>query len=124
MQEGDVLVRVQGLVRVHCDHGHRAVGPAEVGPRLAAEVEAMLLTAHRRGLVRRRQVCGDCGTALTLLPRVTDTPVPMALDGHVVTPVVEAPMTRCPGCGREQLGRRTADRVRRVLLAAVRHADE
>lgn len=124
MQEEDVVVRVQGLVRVHCSHDHRTVVPVDVGPRLAGEVDTMLLTAGTRGLLSRRAVCGDCGTDLTLLPRVTDTPVPTDLDGHVVTPVVEAPMTRCPGCGREQLGRGTARRVARVLRAAVRTADE
>lgn len=122
MQEADIVVRVQGLVRLDCAHGHTGVGPADVGPRLVAEVRTMLLVAERRGVLRRREVCGHCGVELTLLPRHTDTPVPTDLDGRVVTPIVEAPMARCPACGLEQLAPDTADRVDRVLQAAVRGA--
>lgn len=117
MQEADVVVRVQGLVRLDCAHGHTGVGPADVGSRLVAEVRTMLLVAERRGVLRRREVCGHCGVELTLLPRHTDTPVPTDLDGRVVTT-----MARCPACGLEQLGPDTADRVDRVLQAAVRGA--
>ena len=120
MQEADVVVRVQGLVRLRCERGHLEVGPVDVGERLVAELGRMLLTARTRGVVRRRRVCGACDTDLRLLPRHTDTPVPTELDGRVVTPIVEAPMARCPACGREQLGTDTAARVDRVLLAAVR----
>lgn len=122
MQEADVVVRVQGLVRLDCAHGHAQVAPADVGPRLVAEVRTMLLVAERRGVLRRREVCGQCGADLTLPPRHTDTPVPTELDGRVVTPIVEAPMARCPACGLEQLSPDTADRVDRVLQAAVRDA--
>lgn len=119
MQEADVVVRVQGLVRVRCPQGHVEVGPVDVADRLVSELGVMLLTAARRGRIRRRHVCGACETPLTLLPRHTDTPVPADLDGRVVTPIVEAPMTRCPACGREQLLPATAERVDRVLHAAV-----
>lgn len=118
-QEADVVVRVRGLVRVHCSRGHREVGPVDVASRLVAELGAMLLTARRRGWVRRRHACGACGAGLDLLPRHTDTPVPADLDGRVVTPIVEAPMSRCPACGREQLLPATAERVDRVLRTAV-----
>lgn len=119
MQEADVVVRVQGLVRVRCPQGHEQVGPTGVADRLVSELRAMLLTATRRGRVRRHHVCGACATPLTLLPRHTDTPVPADLDGRVVTPIVEAPMTRCPACGREQLLPATTERIDRVLHAAV-----
>lgn len=122
-QEADVVVRVQGLVRVHCPHGHTAVGPVDAARRLADELRSMLLTARRRGWVRRRHTCGACEGDLTLLPRHTDTPVPADLDGRVVTPIVEAPMSRCPACGREQLLPATAERVDRVLRAAVDAGD-
>lgn len=124
MEERDVLVRIQGLVRTTCPRGHRSVGPVDAGARATAVVHDLLLTAGTRGLLRRHPVCGQCGADLVLLPRVTDTPVPMELDGRVVTPIVEAPMSRCPDCGREQLTGETAERVDRVLAAAVASADE
>lgn len=124
MAEADVVVRIQGLVRTTCPRGHRSVGPVDAGPRATTVVHDLLLTADTRGLVRRHPVCGQCGADLVLLPRVTDTPVPMELDGRVVTPVVEAPMSRCSDCGREQLTPETAARVDRALAAAVASADE
>lgn len=124
MREADVVVRVRGLVRLRCERGHLDVGPVDVGDRLVAELGRMLLAARTRGVVRRREVCGACATDLRLPPRHTDTPVPTELDGRVVTPIVEAPMTRCPACGREQLGADTAARVDRVLVAAVRGATD
>lgn len=122
MADDDVTVRVQGLAVARCDDGHATVRPDRAAGRLSTEVGTRLLVAERRGLVRRQDHCGACGAALVLPSRVTDTPVPTDLDGQVVTPIVDAPMARCPDCGLEQLPPDVADRVDRLLRACVEEA--
>lgn len=120
--DGDVTVSVQGLAVSRCGDGHVTVRPDGAAERLSNEVGTRLLVAERRGLVRRRDHCGACGALLVLPSRVTDTPVPTDLDGQVVTPIVEAPMARCPDCGLEQLPPDVADRVDRLLRACIEEA--
>lgn len=122
MADDGVTVSVQGLAVSRCGDGHVTVRPDGAAERLSSEVGTRLLVAERRGLVRRRDHCGACGAVLVLPPRVTDTPVPTDLDGQVVTPIVEAPMTRCPDCGLEQLPPDVADRVDGLLRACVEEA--
>lgn len=124
MASGDLVLRVAGLALAVCPDGHRSLLPGRLAARATEEVRARLLEAQRPGLLRRRTRCGDCGEDLVLPPRHTDTPVPMDLDGQVVTVVVEAPMSRCPACGREQLLPGTGDAVEAVLAAVRDHAVE
>lgn len=119
---GPLTVRVTGLVVATCPGGHRHVLPHDAAARTAAGVRQALLAARAGGLLRRRDRCGDCGADLVLPPRHTDTPVPIELDGHVLTVVVEAPMARCPDCGREQLPPDVMTGVAPALQAAVRAA--
>ena len=122
MASDDLVLRVAGLALTTCADGHHAVLPVDVVARATDEVRARLLEAAPSRLLRRHARCGACGDDLVLPPRHTDTPVPMDLDGQVVTVVVEAPMARCPACGREQLLPGTGDRVRSVLQAVVDQA--
>lgn len=122
MADDEVTVSVQGLAVSRCEDGHVMVRPDGAAERLSDEVGTRLLVAERHGLVRRRDHCGACGAGLVLPARVTDTPVPTDLDGQVVTPIVEAPMARCPDCGLEQLPPDVADRVERLLRACVEDA--
>lgn len=119
MGTGDLVLRATGLRLVACPAGHREVRPSDVAERASSEVRSRLLEARPARLLGRHPRCGDCRTELVLPPRDTDTPVPMDLDGQVVTVVVEAAMARCPACGREQLLPGTGARVRPILEAVV-----
>lgn len=119
MGAGEVVVRVSGLVRATCDGGHTTRLPGDAVDALLAAIATQLPTAARRGVVRRREVCHDCGEELVLPPRRTERAVPEDVDGLVVTAHVEAPVLRCPACAREQLTPEAAAAVPSVLAAAV-----
>lgn len=122
MASGELVLRVAGLAVAACPDDHRTLLPVDLAARATAEVRARLLEAAPSRLWRRHPRCAACGDDLVLPPRRTDTPVPMDLDGQVVTVVVEADMARCPACGREQLLPGTGDRVGPVLEAVADHA--
>jgi uncharacterized protein with PIN domain len=119
MGAGDVVVRVSGLARATCDDGHVTVVPVDATDALLAAVATQLPTASTRGVLRRREVCHDCGEELVLPPRRSERAVPEDVDGRVVTAHVEASMLRCPACAREQLTARSATAIPSVLAAAV-----
>ncbi len=119
MGAGEVVVRVAGLARSRCEAGHVQVVPAGATDALLAAIATQLPTAGTQGLVRRRDVCHDCGEALVLPPRRTERAVPEDVRGRVVTAHVEAPVIRCPACAREQLTGDVAAAVPSVLAAAV-----
>lgn len=122
MASGEVTVRLLGLGLLVCAERHRTVWPDGFATEAAQALDDMLLVSARRGVARRRDHCGSCGSELTLYPRHTDTPVPVDTGHHVVTIVVEAPMHRCPSCGREQLDQDARAAVRGALDAAVTRA--
>lgn len=122
MGAGEVVVRVGGLLRTRCADGHVAVVPGDAVEALLAAVATQLPTAGTRGVVRRREVCHDCGEELALPPRRTERAVPEDVDGLVVTAHVEAPVLRCPACAREQLTPDAAAAVPSVLAASVEAA--
>lgn len=122
MGAGEVVVRVGGLLLARCPDGHVAIVPGGAVEGLLAAVATQLPTAGTRGVVRRREVCHDCGGELTLPARRTERAVPEVLAGLVVTAHVEAPVLRCPACAREQLTVEAAAAVPSVLAAAVEAA--
>lgn len=119
---GDTTVRILGLARATCPAGHTTTLPAEAAAHASAEVDEMLLVSVTRGLVRRREVCGVCEGELALPPRNSHRPVPLDVDGRVLTVIVESPMVRCPDCGREQLPVHVGAALPDLLTAAVAQA--
>lgn len=119
---GDTTVRIQGLARATCPAGHATTLPAEAATHASAKVDEMLLVSHVRGLVRRREVCGDCEADLGLPPRNSHRPVSLDVDGRVLTVIVESPMVRCPDCGREQLPVHVGAALPDLVTAAVAQA--
>ncbi len=75
-----------------------------------------------RGVVRRREVCGDCGADLVLPPTRTERAVPVDVAGRVLTIVVGAAMVRCPDCAREQLPASVAEALPALVDATVEAA--
>lgn len=119
MQADDVVVRVAGLARATCDAGHVTLLPASAAPAAQAAVDHQLQVARERGVVRRRRACGDCGATLVLPAWRSERPVPVDVDGRVLTICVQAAMVRCPDCAREQLTPAAAAVLPSVLAAAV-----
>jgi len=115
---GPVEVEVRGLEASTCDAGHRRHRPADPVTACQRAITDQVLHATRSG-IRRREVCGACGDALTLPPRTTELPVPFSADDVVVTVVMRAPLVRCPSCGEQQVTREIADLVDRALQAAI-----
>lgn len=103
MQAGDVVLRIAGLAEATCPRGHVTRLPHDATAEVRRAVDEQLLRTDRRGVVRRREVCGDCAAELVLPPTRTERAVPVDVAGRVLTIVVGAPMVRCPDCAREQL---------------------
>lgn len=122
MQADEVVVRVAGLARATCEAGHTTVVPATAPSRAQAAVQDQLQTARTRGVIRRRDVCGDCGGELVLPAWRSERVVPLDVDGRVLTITVRAPMRRCPDCAREQLTPAAAAVVASVVAAAIDEA--
>lgn len=115
----DLVVRVQGLARAACPAGHLHVLPHDAADRAIVEIGERLVSAGTRGVLRRREVCGFCRAGLDLPPRPSHRPVPVPVDDRVLTVVVEAPMVRCPACGRDQLTATAGGAVAGLVRAAV-----
>jgi hypothetical protein len=113
-------LRLDGVAVWQCPRGHTTIADPDLAPRITTAIDDTLLVAHPRRL-RRGAACGDCGAALTLLGRETDTPVPFSSPFGVVTPTVVATMVRCPDCGREQLEPDAPAAVTRLVDACLDH---
>ena len=122
MQAGDVVVRIAGLAEAVCPSGHVTRVPRGAAEAARGAVDAQLLRAQSRGVVRRREVCGDCGADLVLPPTRTERAVPVDVAGRVLTIVVGAPMLRCPDCAREQLPASVAGALPTLVDATVEAA--
>lgn len=95
-------LRLDGVAVWQCPKGHTTIADPDLAARITKAVGDGLLVARPRRL-RREPACGDCGAALTMPGRRSDTPVPFSSPFGVVTPTIVATMVRCPECGREQL---------------------
>ena len=122
MQAGDVVLRIAGLADATCPTGHLTRLPRDAGAVVRGAVDEQLLHAERRGVVRRREVCGDCGADLVLPPTRTERAVPVDVAGRVLTIVVGGPMVRCPDCAREQLPIAVAEALPGLVDATVEAA--
>jgi hypothetical protein len=122
MQSGDVVVRVAGLAVATCSAGHRHRLPQGAVDAALAAVAEQLQVTRTRGLLSRRDMCGDCGADLRLPAWHSERPVPFDVDGRVLTVHVRAPMVRCPECAREQLTAAPARVLPDILAAAVEAA--
>lgn len=117
-----VVVRIQGLARATCGAGHVHLLPDRAAHHAGTGVRERFVVARTRGLLRRRERCGDCGDELILPPRQSDRPAPLDVGGRVLTILVESPMVRCPSCGRDQLPAAVGPTVDALVAAAVEQA--
>ncbi len=101
-----------------CDH--REVAPSLGSAARSASAES-LPVARRR--LARGDACRSCGTALTMPARRTVRVVTATPQGSPVTTLrFDVPMTRCPGCGLDQLPSRAGGDVDAALTALLHAA--
>lgn len=112
---GPLTVELAPVEVAACPEGHTVVrlSVADVVDGVRGQV-----TVARRRRLARSDRCGQCQADLVMPARGTQTPVPIVVDGQVVTVLLECPMVRCPDCGREQV----PSEVDRVLDRAVASA--
>lgn len=103
---------------VDCPTGHERT-PTSARPATDEALARAIPRARQRRL--RREVCERCGAPLTMPVRRTARPVSIeASDLPVLTVQIDLPMTRCPGCGRDQVPGRSQpdlDAVASALFA-------
>lgn len=118
---GGVTARLEGVGVEVCPDGHARAVDDRLAERVHRALAGQVLLAQSR-LLRREDACGDCGAALTMPGRRTQTPVVDDGGPTVVTLVPDATMVRCPDCGREQFSPAVAaalDDLVDALVAAV-----
>ena len=111
-----LTVTLEPVTVTVCAQGHMVVGldAAVVTPRVREQV-----TVARRRRLGRTDRCGACEADLVMPGRGTQTPVPVVVDGEVVTVLLECVMVRCPDCGREQVPSRVDADLEEVVAAAL-----
>lgn len=116
----DVLtVTLEPVPVAACAQGHAVVRVEATD--VAVRVRDQVTVARRRRLARVDR-CGACGADLVMPGRATQTPVPIIVDGEVVTVLLECVMIRCPECGREQVPSEVDAILADVVAAALADA--
>ena len=114
-----IAVHGEGLTVRHCACDHLEV-PAELG-RAARRASAEALPAARVRWLRPDR-CRSCARPLTMPARRTTRAVTVTTETlPIVTLRCDVPMTRCPGCGLDQLPSRARHDVA-VALATLLQA--
>jgi hypothetical protein len=104
---GSVAVLLEARPVVGCPSGHATTPPEVVAAAMEA-VEQQVPRARRRW--RGGDRCGSCRDPLTMPVRRTRRTVTAAGEGlPVVTLHLDLPLTRCPGCGLDQLPTRSQE---------------
>ena len=104
---GTVAVSVERLPGFRCDAGHLSPSDDVDVARVLATCDELVPPAGGGRL--RGDRCSGCRAALTMPVRRTVRSVPVAGASAigVLTLHLDVPATRCPGCGRDQVPRRS-----------------
>lgn len=112
---GTIAAAVERRPVVACDAAHERSPGALVGEAMDA-VDAAIPRARPRLL--RGDVCTNCREALTMPVRRTERAVTVESElGPVCTLRLDLPMTRCPGCGLDQVPSRSHEDLTVVVPA-------
>ena len=104
---GTVAVLLERTPAVTCPQGHDAVPPDVVDAAMRATETAV---ARARSRFLRDDVCGNCGSGLTMPVRRTTRAVTVEPEAtSILTLHFDLPMSRCPNCGLDQLPSRSQE---------------
>lgn len=112
---GTVTATVEQRPVVACAPNHGASPPELVGAAMEA-TDAVVARARSR--VLRADVCVSCGEVLAMPVRRAATSVSVTTEHlPVVTIHLDVPMTRCGGCGLDQVPSRSQEDLTVVIPA-------
>lgn len=112
---GSVAARLERRPVVACPAGHDATPAELVGAAMEATDDQV---ARARGRVLRGDACRTCGTPASMPVRRTARTVTVEPPlGPVLTLHLDLPMTRCGGCGTDQVPSRSHEDLTVVVPA-------
>jgi hypothetical protein len=126
-EEGGVKLTIHEMPSVTCEQGHkRFVHPEFAGLLMdlmaSPETFQSIPSAVKKGLLKKRYHCPDCDMELPESPtgHQTQEVVAELRKAQPFRVLVEVPVFRCGGCGKESI--QSAEEVAKRALKATGHA--